>query len=264
MVLSGFIKKNLYSAYIAQRKFRIARRGLPPILLNTMVNSGSMFLMRGLQNGLDARTSISICAGNDDGNYIHEPTLAQLADGHLLTYSHIYPSEYNRILLRDHLDRMVVHIRDPRQATLSYIRFVDHRTDFGKARIAERFFMPKGYFDLTLNEKIDYQLENWLPYLVKWSEGWLDADHSSDFPVRIMFTTHDSLVLDQNRVFERILEFFEIDPDRFTPPDLPQPGVAHFRKGQVDEWRHVFNDRQKDAANAQMPAKLLSRFNWTH
>ena len=226
-----------------------------------MVKSGSMFLMRGLQNGLKAKSSYSICAGPENNNFIYEPALANLAHGHLLTYSHIFPSEYNQATLAKYLDRMVVLARDPRQATLSHVHHVE-KEKMAKDRAGASFVNTPGYFDRDLSGKIDHHLDVWLPYLVKWLSGWVDAEAADDFPVRLRFLTFEELRADKDRVFRDILDFYEIDRRRFTPPQSPKVGQAHFRAGKTDEWRSVFSEEQIRKANEAVPHSLLAKFNW--
>jgi len=162
------------------------------------------------------------------------------------------------------IDRLVVHVRDPRQAMLSGVHHLnDLRLRRGPNFVAKLpFSLPSNYFGLSLPEQIDWMIHNTLSEFVRWIEGWLDAAANPLFRPRVLFTRYEDLHANPEAFFERLLRFYEIAwrvPGFRLPP--AQSG-QHYRNGLTDEWRTVLTPRQQEAASALVSARLRERFDW--
>jgi hypothetical protein len=244
------------------------RTRLPPILLNTMPKSGSIFILRCLSQGLGiGETKIATNLFPDD--LIIREKLDDLALGNLIAQQHLPARDINLSFLGRRLDRMIVHVRNPRQAMLSWLHHLDnfhaHRhiepaCELGLEAVTPA--LPPDYFERTISEKIDHLLDAHLPQLINWTEDWVDAaDSRSGLEIRI--TTFENFVADPAAFLESLLDYFGIAQADFDATKLPRREArTHFRKGLTDEWRTVFSAAQQDKAAAMIPETLARRFAW--
>ena len=227
--------------------------------------SGSLYINYALSNGLAIpfASDPSVGSYNTIGQYLVQTSLETHRFIDCITTGHVSATQFNLLLLNLYIDKMIVHVRDPRQVTLSMIHYFQtlwrQSPTFSLA-----YSFPDNYFSLSLTEQISWQIENWcLPGVIKWIEGWLDADEDPLFNPNILFTRHEDLAANPDVFFESILSFYNIERSRFTfpkPPDFKHG--THNRKGSVDEWREVFTPEQAEKASSMIPDRLLRRFGW--
>jgi hypothetical protein len=190
--------------------------------------------------------------------------IRRFAGSNQLSQDHIAGSPHNRSLLNKYLDRFVVHLRDPRQATLSMIHYANLSSKKGGTPDDHFPQRPVDYFEWDLEKQIDRQLDLFLPLLVKFSEGWLESAEDPGFRPKILFTHQEELSRDGESVINRILEFYGIEHLALVDLDFPKPGEMHFRKGSTNEWQTVFTAKQCDKAASLIPVHLVKKFNWAH
>lgn len=241
---------------------------LPPILVNTMPKSGSIFIVRCLSQGLGiAETKIAVSLFPDD--LIIRDKLDDLALGNQVAQQHLPARDINLRFLRNRLDRMIVHMRDPRQATLSWLHHLDnfhaHRhlepaCERGLEAVSPS--LPENYFGRTLSEKIDHLLAIHFPQLIAWTEGWIAADHNKTGP-KIRITTFEDFAEDPIAFLRSQLDYFGIADEYFDESKLPRrEAQTHFRKGQTDEWKSIFSSAQQGIAREMIPENLSEKFGW--
>jgi len=175
---------------------------------------------------------------------------------------HCSPSRYNRIELSNRLERMVVHVRDPRQAMISWCFFLPHVIRDLDPVHGLHLGVPKQYLDWELASQIDWQIDNYLPLQIDWIVGWVAAGEDPEFKTEILFMTHEELKENQRLYFEKLLKFYQIDPSLFDFPEPLKLGLQNFRKGETDEWRSILSAEQIEKASTRIPEKLYRRFNW--
>lgn len=179
---------------------------------------------------------------------------------------HVMASEANLMSLNLSLDKLIVNVRDPRQALLSYVHYMqDHFRNTNNIVGVLQAQIPEDYFLFSLTDKINWQIENfYLPTAIKWIEGWLDAEENPDFHPEIIFTTQENLVADPKGYFEKILDFYKIDKGRFKFPQPPSfKQKTPMRKGGVNEWQEVFTPEQIEKATSMIPERFFQRFGWS-
>ena len=173
----------------------------------------------------------------------------------------------NLFALRMVVDRLIVHVRDPRQALLSFVHYLKQTNDYRSPEylISTQERLPPDYFSLSLTEQINWQIEKWyLPDAIEWLKGWIDADENPLFYPKILFTKQEDLATDANKFFESILNFYEIEIDRFVFPEPPHfQASKHLRKGSVDEWREVLTPEQIERCTESIPEVILKKFGWS-
>lgn len=228
---------------------------VPPILINTLPKSGSVYIIQTMQAHLKyASLSISsdIFFSNDLIRTLY--FYKSFESPHLLQ-EHL-PALPDNLQLMAHLNRWVVHVRDPRQALLSWVFFLEKETsDLQQALRLQ--YIPSYYSQLAFKQKLDWQIKHHLPLLVQWLEGWM----KSDSPV--LFTYYRDLKNQPETFFKQIYEFFELDFSDFQLPS-PKPGQQHYRKGELNEWRDVFSQKQQSNANQLIPEDVFQFFKWEY
>lgn len=241
----------------------VERVWTPPMLITTMPRSGTYYISNLFTQGLFIKSRI-VSHQYFPYDVIRQPELRALAGGSLVSQDHFGASKINLVHIARHVDRMVVHVRDPRQAMLSWVHFLDTPM-FRRTEEETRLFiyppMPEDFYHIDLEARIDWAIDNWLPLLVEWTEEWVAAAEALDRPL-IKFTRYEDLVADRDHFVRELLEFFRIPPERYVPPRIELGEEIHFRRGEVAEWRTTFTPRQAAAAAARIPSALAARFAW--
>lgn len=246
-----------------------AHSDIPTVFFNTMPKSGSIFISRWLSKGLGLREmNVAVCLFPDD--LIIRDDMDRLSKGGWVCQQHVPAKDINVRFIANRLKRMVVHIRDPRQAMLSWVHHLDnfhaHRDSVPACRLGLEAVMPAlpvDYFDRTLPAKIDYQIDAHLSALVDWTQGWLTAADAGQHGLEILITTFERFRQDPEETMREILAHCGIPEAKFDWSARPdQVANTHFRKGETNEWRSVFSDAQQHRATAMLPPVLRQRFNW--
>ncbi len=248
----------------AKRNVLKLRAGLPPMLITTMPKSGTYFITRLLTQGLSIESRI---VSNQYFPYdvIRQPELRVLAQNSMVSQDHFGASKINLVHIARHVDRMVVHVRDPRQALLSYVHFLGTPQFRLKEEETLLFIyppMPDDFYRLDFEARIDWAIENWLPLLIEWTEEWVAVAEAMDRPL-IKFTRYEDLVADPEHFIHDVLHFFGVSVDRYVPARVEHDQGIHFRKGEVAEWRATLTEKQAATATGKIPPALAQRFGWT-
>jgi tetratricopeptide (TPR) repeat protein len=239
------------------------RRGVPSIMLNSLGNSGSTYVMLRLVAGLHI-PGHSILLGQFDTRDRPIPeAVANMAKGGAICRQHFYATEEILALFRQHnIEEMILQIRDPRQLVLSNLHYIEMLyADGSYVPSRSRAAFTKDYFEWPMEAKLDYLIDNFIPRDTGMIQSWIDAEEA--WPdLRIHYCTYESMVDDPDEFLRDILDFYDIPHDRFNWSARVDKSEAHFRKGKIDEWRGTFSERQKHRAWELMPEALSQRFEW--
>ena len=247
---------SLYTTAKAQHRKRI-----PSFHINTLPKSGSMFIWTNIAQrlGID-RMQISCTFFPNDMIILRD--IRQMAEGGYVSQSHLPASSLNKRILQNYFDRMIVHVRDPRQATLSWAHHANKYFDENAEEIMYATPpLPRNFASLSFEERLSWQIENHLPLCIRWIEDWLDAELDPQFKINILFTRYEDFQKDNEAFLLKILEFFDIPIDTFYRETRIER-KPHFRKGQTNEWREVFTAEQAARATEMMTDRILERFGW--
>lgn len=236
----------------------------PSILLNTMPKSGSVYVFRSLCAILN-RPHMYIGHGYAFIDQISPQNAEILSKGGFVSQNHFAPSPENLQLLRHFHLKMVLHLRDPRQALLSWVHHLDWITGRNDDSIWLLYFEPRtppGYFDFSFHEKIDWQIEHFLPQLVRWTGRWLEIADQGMIPMLI--THQEELRTNERAFFQKILAFCDLETD-YAPVNLPRTmDATHYRSADPTEWARIFTPAQIAEATAVLPTAMAARFGWHH
>lgn len=234
---------------------------LRPILMTTMPKSGTYYISSLLAKGLGVETTI-VSNQYFPHDTIRYQALKEFATGNFVSQDHFSASDINLTHIANFTDRMICHVRDPRQAMLSYIHYIDEFKDSEETFVFIYPPLPRDFFELSLGHRIDWGIDNWLPLLVEWASEWVAASkRTKDF--KIMFTRYEDFIEDPQKFLRAVLKFAGIPQSRFIPPKLERSKELHFRKGEVDEWRDTFTKTQQRKATALIPQGLAKEMGWS-
>jgi hypothetical protein len=251
-------------ARVKRLQVALEKLRLPPMLITTMPKSGTYYISKLFTQGLFIDSRI-VSHQYFPYDVIRQPELRVFAQGSMVSQDHFGASKINLVHIAKHVDRMVVHVRDPRQAMLSYVHFLgmpQFRRDEHETRLFIYPPMPDDFYQLDLEARIDWAIDNWLPLLVEWTAEWVTAADGLGRP-RIKFTRYEDLVADRDRFVRDVLEFFGIPVERYFAPHIEADDDIHFRKGELAEWVMAFTPKQAAAATAKIPASLAKQFGWS-
>lgn len=261
--LNSYFRANQVYFEEVRRSGKIGR-----LFLSTLPKSGGQYLALSLQKGLGINQvpvpgSYSISFDEILFLPFLDATLDSSQD--VLIVSHALSNDFNRVAITQYVDRLIVNVRDPRQATLSNTHNLNliHRHS-GKEQLFLSLQLPHNYFLWSLPEQITWQIEEgFLPNAIKFMQGWLEADRDPKFYPPILFTRYEDLVENPENYFETIVEFYGIKKSRFKFPERPKFNEnTHNRKGEIDEWRSVFTPEQAEKACSMIPENIYIFFNW--
>ncbi|MBF0588780.1 MAG: hypothetical protein HQL53_06605 [Magnetococcales bacterium] len=241
------------------------KEGFPSIALVTLPKSGSAYIANKMSKMFNLyQLLISFRAFPYD--YII-PGLADIfAKGGLIYWSHLDASPHNlETLYQANIRKIHLHIRDPRQATLSWAHHLEKET-IGISFI-ERFytspFIPEHYHTWPFERKLDWQIRTFLPQSIHWILEWLNiAEHDDRFDVQI--SEFAQLKNNPDAVLHNIVTFYAFPTKLEHNFDYStKKGKDHYRKGELNEWMDVFTEQQIRVAEDLVPDKLKKRFSWT-
>ncbi len=243
-------------------KTRLSQSGVRSILLTSMPKSGTYFISKYLSTGLITKSMI-VSNQYFPNDVIRRGPLLEFIKGNCVSEDHFDGSPANIRHLETVTDRIVVHIRDPRQATLSYIHFLNtglfrDNQEYSKSFVVPT--LPDNFFEMNFAEQLDWGIKEWLPLLIEWVDSWRTAQQTSRLDVK--FTHFESMVQDEKHFFEDLMSFFGVPQERFQEPILGKKADIHFRRGLTDEWMDVFTPEQKQAANQMIPLDFCTQFGW--
>jgi len=249
----------------AQEK-AIARQ-VRPIVFVAMQKSASEFIRDTIIQGLCV-PEINATIGTIPSDRAVPAAFSRAAQGGAIVRTHMSADEENLNVLREcGIDRLVVHVRDPRQVTISWVHMIARLED-AEFRYSQAMYSPSIPLDFRtwdFRRQLEWGVDCYLPGQVAWVRGWTEAAIRDTVP-KILFTRYEDFALEPSAFFQKFLVFFGIDDDAnadILAHLLTKEEARNYRKGMVDEWRVDFDSRQQAAAWAIIPSEMADRFRWT-
>ena len=236
-------------------------RGLPLMILNTLPKSASESIWNRLAEGLGmAQSHLSIGLFPDCS--LLPARVHSAVEGGLIAKEHIPASAHNLAVLKANgVDRLVFHVRDPRQSALSWAHFV--RDDVSMrlmAPIWRKVVPPREVLQGEFNTLLDWCIERYQAIQVDFIRDWMTVADDPKSGVAVKFLSFERFIEDSEGYLGEVLDFFDIDRAGFASE--AEAEVVHLRKGSSDEWRKVFNAEQQRRAWSMMPEAMTERFGW--
>jgi len=243
------------------------------IVLSTLPKSASAYLWMSLSSGLGfVPTRVSMWTGADDSSEIIDSerlgTLA--AKGGYVVHGHFCPatggmrsSIATPVAFTERainmLDRVLVHVRDPRQTVLSWAHFMADNEQVGS--LGHNSF-AKVLSHLSLEDRVDWAIDWYLPMQIGYLQAWRDGVKSGRITATVKFVKQEDLAADAKSYFDSILDFYSIDRRMFTYPQPAEVGKLHFRSGKTDEWRESLSAAQVDRVQKRVSGEILDFYGW--
>lgn len=231
------------------------------ILMVSIPKSGTVYLHELIVAGLGLKP-ITVSNGYFPEDQLRVEELEEFKRGDRIASVHIDPSPVNLQLLDWYVRRWVVHIRDPRSVMLSWTHHTEQLFQGGSNHLLLKAtpVPPPAYHAMSLVERIDWQMDHFLPSVVAWTKDWVRlADRYSD---RILLTEFSELKNNEQELMNRIARHcgHASGDYRHAAPDKTM--AVHFRRGELDEWRRVFTIEQRRRAEQLIPLEYRVRFGW--
>lgn len=180
----------------------------------------------------------------------------------MVRQEHFDGSPGNLAMCRHYVDRIVLHMRDPRQATLSWAHHVNRLVGLNPHGPSGTVHQPpEDFCRWPFQRQIDWHIDRHLVSLVAWLRQWIGAEQTS--PLKIRWTRFDELVTDERALFERILAFHDIPMDGVELRPPAKTIAYHYRCGRTNEWKEVFTAKQKARCRAIIGDDILDHFGWS-
>jgi sulfotransferase family protein len=227
-------------------------KGLPSVVLITQPKSGSVSVGGIFNIGFNL-PSFAYSLFNLE---VMESWTRDYVRGGVCWVTHLLPKSNNIARLkRGGVSKIIVHVRDPRQALLSWMHHISrYSAEFPES--ANRRLAARSGAELVEEFFDDYVSS------IRWIEGWMDAEAE----LTVLYSTFESFVEDQERFVNRYLEFYEGAVEHFSferAMNRVEGTDYHFRLGQPDEWRAVFPREEAKRLTRWLPERLKERFKWS-
>ncbi len=243
------------------RYFRARLSSIPGIFLVTLPKSASAYIWEQLWKNLPAAPA-RVHLGHFPYELIDPHRCRWLGKGGAVVQSHVGPFRHNLVALEySGVRKLLVHVRDPRQALISWTHHLINRNAVNSPELSGQDFMPPvELVQQNLGDILAWNIEHYLPLEVQWIEDWLEVE-AGDRRFEVLITTYEEFKSDESAFFRKIGEFYGI-PDLNIKPRKPEEGKLHYRKGATKEWMEVFTPEQIARANDIIPGRLFERFGW--
>ena len=227
------------------------QKGLPSIVLVTQGKAASVSVASIFNSGFN----LPSVAYSFVTLEVIESWARDYARGGACYTTHLLPTRRNiACLKRSGIDKVIVHVRDPRQSLLSMIHHVSRYPD-QLVRLAREFG------EKSIAQQIDDLLAVYVSR-VHWILGWIEAESE----MNIMFSTFEEFVQDEERFIRRYLDFYGAPIEHFSYQNAVTRHEGtdyHFRSGEIAEWRDHFPSKQASYLSNWIPRELKERFGWS-
>lgn len=170
----------------------------------------------------------------------------------------IAASSINLQHLKQSTDRVVVHLRDPRDITLACAQQI-------LAGALPAPAVAHGYCSWDLQQQLDWQIENMLPNIVDWMSDWAEFHYQESHRVngfKVLFTTYEGAQNNPQAFYDEVLGFYEISSSPSKQFYKQTTSLNRFTAGSTTNWQYNFTHQQQQRISEIVPNTLLTRFGW--
>jgi hypothetical protein len=235
------------------------------LFINTIPKSGSVYIQNAISDGL----GIKLVSGTEisGGAFPEQMLIQQTGYDNLgktsVLQNHVPANKMNLSIMELYYPKFVLHVRDPRQALISWTHFTNKVwNDWNFQVYKSTLGLSIDFPNLTIDKQFSIMIDKWYPLLIDWLEGWKEELLTPKYKVQILLTKQEELHKNQTKFFSRILKFHKIPENKFKFPEKPQPGKLHFRKGGTSEWIEVLSNKQKDKLKSLSPKDVFEFYKW--
>ena len=234
-----------------------------PFLLATMPKSGTGFLINALRKLTGATlTPATLSVG------VHEALVRNWIEDALragaVPTGHCAPFAANQAELLHFALPIFLTVRDPRDATWSWFRYMEERPRLWKRALA---YLPPDYCDRPYEERISIMFRQYYPCMTAWLASWKSfLETHVDHPVRVM--PYPEFARDNGAAVQTLLKFCGAaasNEDIATvvaqmKSEGSTTGKYHFRVGRTAGWRDVVTEEIQAAIDAHWDDDVVHYF----
>lgn len=235
------------------------------IFLNALPHSGETYISYNLTRFFGLQTfRVSNKTFPEDALFEDAFVRFVAAGDRYLNVGHVPPSGENVALFQNYLNKVFLNLRDPREALVAHITYVDLHRRHTMTRGRYQPDVPSEYFGWDHETKADWQIEHFYSGFINWIDQWLEQI-DQDPQLQVFVGTTEEMLQDPISYFKRLVAFYGGDPDQFTEQDLfpLQPGYFHFyREPGIATWRDKLTPEQQERVTALIPASWFERLGW--
>lgn len=218
------------------------------IFLCTLPKAGSFYLAQNIQHEFSL-PDIRISLDHFPSDQVVIEAAKLFARGGRSSWNHLDASDDNiQALCRAGIDKLVLQVRDPRQAMLSFIHHVDRNLVAQNLHYRARLdpHIPSAWAEWSLGEKIDFYIDGWLPKAMSWMERWCQVIADQCGP-EILVLRFEDMREDALGHMKQIAAFYGYSTEQLSVSE--KDANPHFRSGLKEEWREVLSPLQQRQAN---------------
>ena len=258
---------NLIKLYLFQFLARI--RNIPPILISTISKSGSTYFPNTLAKRLAvSRMKIFSEGGKGYNMKILSNKLKVFSKGGMICRQHFRPkAEIMHDLEKNGINKVIFHIRDPRQALISWFFYREaslRNNSSPSPTIAD--IDPFQYGAMSYREKIDLYIDDFLKRTVDLIVEWQEVAKTSN-NISIKITKFEDMIDNQDMFFSDVLSFYSLK-DKGWPLRISKlwfkinkkHRTNKKRKGSKNEWKDILSQEQKKKVNNMIPKQVRDLF----
>jgi hypothetical protein len=240
-------------------------RHLPPMTLITLPKAGSIFIHKALRQTLRVPL-VKINASYTFGTSLRYAALMRLASGNAVCREHF---EADPVLVeamaRVGIDKLNIHVRDPRGAIVSWTRNMERSNAVGglvSMMLHCQNLMPEKYPDWPFADRLAWQVENHLPKYIAWIADWMDLIERTR-NTKFLVTTYEDFARDNRRFVIDLLNFFDVRYEE-SWVDIPpyKVGSANVFSISDKSTAEQMGEALYAQATAMLPARFCERFAW--
>lgn len=251
-------------AELMQAQAGARARGIPPIALVAGQKSASEYIRDVLLRALD----VALCypdLGTHPRNLLIPSSLRQMARGGLLARLHLDGSPENLSALRQAgIERVFVHLRDPRQATLSWVHHLNRipAAQFVRFRNYYQPAVPADFRAWEFSAQLQWAIDNYLPGAVEVVRSWLAAPAIAGLTLEI--GSFERFVDDPRDYLTQMLAFYGCSDATLDEAMAATERLErfNFRIGSKDEWRTVLTPTQRESLGRLIAPEWSVRLGW--
>lgn len=170
-----------------------------------------------------------------------------------LVFDHIPFSKDVCEVLSKHeaFDKLVVHIRDPRNALISWINWVQHEIKRNHFDEKSKFYLklhprPKMsiFKDNDSKQIKDYFIKNYYPQFVSWIEKWDTFASENSLKKKILFVKYENFCKDPLNYLNKIFTFYDIK-DIDLPKRFKNKFFIHKITNKTSNYMNYFSEQEK-------------------
>lgn len=223
--------------------------------------------------------------------------IADFCKGNAVAQAHYAPSLLNTAALLLSMDKMCLHIRDPRSAAISWLHFMDYsneNSDHVKYSPQHAPYIGKHWQRMSFDEKFSVVVKFFYTECIEWLGQWFSILHidwekprkniftfSTDFlrgadkletipyrEISVLLTTYEDMMRQgEDTLFTAILDFYDMNTASFWQKREEQRqertmASMHFRKGSIDSWRTECSQEQQKMISRMLPDAWCAYFGW--